>query len=145
MSYHFQLSWRLLEDAVDCVPRKLDQTFIHLSCIGTSIGMTTDIIWSAVCCLLNIYFISRLWAKKEAQMLERMINIGVGVLMYGIPVLARGDVWHFVGGALFFATCPVVMVLRLGGWGHSVMHLMLGGITYNVMRAHAAMTNVSLA
>jgi len=139
MSYHFQLAWRVLKHSVDCNPRRLDQTFVHLASIGTSIGLSTDITWSAVCCLFNIYFIRRLWTKKEAQVLERMVNIGIAVLLYGIPVLARGDIWHFVGGASFFLSGAVAMLLRFGGWGHTVMHIMLGGIYYNVMRAAEVM------
>jgi len=141
MSYHFQLAWRVLKHAVDCNPRRLDQTFIHLASLGAGIGLSTDITWSAVCCLFNIYFICRLWTRKEAQVIERMVNIGIAVLLYGISVLARGDAWHFVGGAAFFLSGAAAMLLRFGGWGHCVMHIMLGGLVYNVMRAAEVMTS----
>lgn len=81
-SYHVLLAKRMLEDAVDNTARRLDQSFIHFTCLVTGVALSQDEIFSTICVILNLYFISRLWAAKDAGLLERMGNIGVGALFY---------------------------------------------------------------
>jgi len=143
ISYHVQLAMRTLENAVDCAPRRLDQTMIHVHCAGLACSLSTDIRWSVGACLLNAYFIKRLHSAKEAGVIERLVNIGLAALVYGISVLLRGEVRTFARGLTSWIGSIVLMLLRFGGWGHSMMHVAIGGHTYFILRAleaHALQT-----
>eukprot|EP00913_Durusdinium_trenchii_P033835 g31673.t1 len=94
--YHCLLAQRKLKDAVDNTARRLDQSFIHVTCMATFVALSNNEVY--VCCavILNLYFIARLWAP-DASLLERMGNIGCGVVLYGLPPLCRGAVRHGEG------------------------------------------------
>ena len=134
-SYHLLLAKRMLKDAVDNSARRLDQSFIHLTCLITAIALSEDDVYAAVCVILNMYFISRLWAKNDAGLMERMGNIGLGVLLYALPPLLRGDYVNVVCGGFWFLLGAVMMYLRFGGWGHCLLHVLSGGLCYHAMLA----------
>merc|ERR1719329_416247 len=89
--------------------------------------------YALLCAAINVYFISRIWAVEEAGTIERMVNVGVATLLYGLPGLYRGEVEGFLYGVFFFILGAIAMYLRLRGWGHSIMHLCLGGLTHQVV------------
>mmetsp|Transcript_123725 Transcript_123725/g.240716 ORF Transcript_123725/g.240716 Transcript_123725/m.240716 type:complete len:222 (+) Transcript_123725:56-721(+) len=133
-SYHLLLAQRELKDAIDCTPRRLDHTFIFLTSMVFTGALTSSILYTLVGFLLNAYFISRIWAKPEAGVIERMVNVGLAVFLCpGLNALARGDYRNLICGCLWFITGAAAMVQRLGGWGHSIMHVCLGGLTYHCL------------
>eukprot|EP00930_Biecheleria_cincta_P101920 TRINITY_DN93568_c0_g1_i1.p1 TRINITY_DN93568_c0_g1~~TRINITY_DN93568_c0_g1_i1.p1 ORF type:complete len:231 (+),score=16.99 TRINITY_DN93568_c0_g1_i1:23-694(+) len=131
--YHAALARRALDDAIDNSPRRLDQTFVHVASILISWAVSSSPSYATFCSMINIYFISRLWVENEAGKLERMLNVGLGTLFYGLGGLFRGDYYNFVCGLSYFLGGAAVMFAHLGGWGHSIMHLCLGGLMYHVM------------
>jgi len=131
VNYHVLLAQRRLKDAIDCTPRRLDQTFIFLASMVFTGVFTFSILFTLTGCLLNAYFISRTWAQPGADVIERMVNVGLAVLWYGLGGLAWGDYVNFVCGCLWFITGAAAMVQRFGGWGHSIMHVCLGGLVYH--------------
>lgn len=131
--YHAALSQRALRDAVDNVPRRLDQSFVHFASILISWAASDSPWYAMLCTLANMYFISRLWVEKGADKVERMLNVGIGTLLYGLGGLFRGDYYNFVCGALCFLAGAAAMFAHLGGWGHSIMHVCLAGLIYHVL------------
>jgi len=128
--YHSLLAMRALPDAVDNVPRKLDQTFIHLTCVMTLWALSTSYVYIALGTALNVFFAARLWSPTST-LAERMINIGAGVWLYSWPVLLRGFHVEYAVGAAWLFTGAGAMVLRCGGWGHGIMHVCTGGLAYH--------------
>eukprot|EP00928_Gymnodinium_smaydae_P039370 TRINITY_DN26910_c0_g1_i1.p1 TRINITY_DN26910_c0_g1~~TRINITY_DN26910_c0_g1_i1.p1 ORF type:complete len:229 (-),score=34.71 TRINITY_DN26910_c0_g1_i1:87-734(-) len=129
VAYHILLARRELQDAIDNTPRKLDQVFIHISCIITTWSLSTSAAYSMLSTLLNIYFIFRLLCRSPDAP-ERMVNIFLGSLCYACAALLREDFWNFLWGGLAFTVGGGAMAMRVGGWGHCIMHLSLGGLTY---------------
>eukprot|EP00928_Gymnodinium_smaydae_P079043 TRINITY_DN63063_c0_g1_i1.p1 TRINITY_DN63063_c0_g1~~TRINITY_DN63063_c0_g1_i1.p1 ORF type:complete len:216 (+),score=14.02 TRINITY_DN63063_c0_g1_i1:76-723(+) len=134
VAYHVLLARRELADAIDNTPRRLDQIFIHIASIIFTWSLSTNFPYSILCTFLNLYFIFRLWCRCP-DVLERMANVCLSVFAYGLTGLWRGDYWNFFGGALSFSVGGCAMILRFGGWGHSIMHLCLGGLTYHCLVA----------
>jgi len=130
--YHACLSRRALEDAIENWPRRLDQSFIHLMCVAQSWALSTSAAFAWFCTLANAYFAFRLCFQCPGA-LERMVNIGIGVFLFGLAGLARGDVEEFLKAACWFTVGISAMVCRLGGWGHSIMHFCLGGLSYYIL------------
>jgi len=130
--YHLLLACRSLHDAVDNLPRRLDQMFVHVASVMITWAVSTNNAYTGVSLLANFFFIMRLWVKGSSAF-ERMINIGIGTLIYGLAGLFRGDIWNFTCGTSWFLTGAVAMELRLRGWGHSIMHVCLGGLMYHCM------------
>eukprot|EP00439_Symbiodinium_sp_Y106_P022142 s1108_g2.t1 len=114
-AYHLLLATRSLRHSTDCTARRLDQTFIHVTCLATGCALSASEVFTAFCVMLNLYFIGRLWAPKDAGVSERMANIGLG------------------SGAFFFAVGAILMYKRVGGWGHSLMHIFSAGLSYHFM------------
>jgi len=127
--YHTLLALRALPDAVDNVPRKVDQSFIHVSCVASVWGLSTDFAYAASCTALNVYFVARLWSPTNT-LSERMLNIGIGTLFYGLPSLMHGFYVDFALGSSCFIFGVAAMVIHFGGWGHGLMHVCLGGLAY---------------
>lgn len=130
--YHMSLSLRALEDAVDNLPRRLDQGFIHICCVTTAWALSQNLTYALLCTLANLYFMFRLWFRSPSTV-ERMINIGIGTFLYGIAGLMHGHLREFLCGTTWFVFGTVAMLVRLGGWGHSAMHVCLGGLTYYIL------------
>merc|ERR1712217_673650 len=91
--------------------------------------------YSHICAAINLYFIHRLWAARQPGEIEPMVNIGLGNLLYALGGLARGDVWDFCCGTLYFFAGAIFMVARVGGWGHSLMHICLGGQAHHILNS----------
>jgi hypothetical protein len=138
-SYHILLSQRMLHDAICNVPRKLDQSCIHLACALCAWALSTSTTYTSACTLMNVYFMYRLWAANGAGTMERMVNIGLATLAYGLPGLYRQDYFNFCCGVACFCVGASAMVARLGGWGHCIMHLALGGMMHYVLMSAAGL------
>jgi len=133
-AYHLLLARRALHDAVDNVPRRLDQSFIHVAVMFIVNGTSSSFMYAGVASLLNLYFLCRLWPLGgDAGWTERLVNVGVGVLSYGLPGLVQQEYRLFLVGVTYFLVGAAAMMLRLGGWGRGIMHICLGGLAYQTL------------
>ncbi|CAJ1377169.1 unnamed protein product [Effrenium voratum] len=137
MAFHLLLAQRKLQHSSNNTARRLDQTFIHVTCMASAAALSTSEVYCSLCILLNMYFISRLWAFRDAGVTERMANIGMAVLLYWVPPLLRGDFQNTACGVGYFVLGALCMHFRLGGWGHSLLHILSGGLCYHILAAGA--------
>eukprot|EP00931_Biecheleriopsis_adriatica_P102663 TRINITY_DN77603_c0_g1_i1.p1 TRINITY_DN77603_c0_g1~~TRINITY_DN77603_c0_g1_i1.p1 ORF type:complete len:220 (-),score=22.72 TRINITY_DN77603_c0_g1_i1:39-698(-) len=140
INYHLCLAKRTLPHAIDNTPRRLDQTFIHVACCFMTFALSDSTLYALACTAVNLYFISRLWAKRDAGLVERMVNIGVGVAQYIMGCLLRGDYWNFFFIGLYFLLAGGAMFWNFQGWGHSVFHILLGGMAYHALDSTSRMS-----
>eukprot|EP00429_Kryptoperidinium_foliaceum_P049693 CAMPEP_0176103124 /NCGR_PEP_ID=MMETSP0120_2-20121206/51735_1 /TAXON_ID=160619 /ORGANISM="Kryptoperidinium foliaceum, Strain CCMP 1326" /LENGTH=197 /DNA_ID=CAMNT_0017437203 /DNA_START=66 /DNA_END=659 /DNA_ORIENTATION=- len=132
VAYHLLLARRSLRDAVANTPRKLDQSFIHVMSILATWALSPSTSYAVLSTTMNVYFVARLWSKRNT-LTERMCNIGLGTLLYGLAAVMGGYYIDFALGALWFVSGAVAMDVGFGGWGHSIMHLCMGGLAYHCM------------
>lgn len=132
-AYHLLLAQRALHDAIDNIPRRLDQSFVHVACVLIVNATSSNLTYAGAASLVNLYFLCRLWPLGGgAGWVERMVNIGVGTLSYGLPGLFLQEYRLFLVGVAYFLAGAAAMFLRLGGWGHGILHICLGGLFYEV-------------
>ena len=118
-SYHMHVAFGKVQDRVYNPHRRLDQTFIHVTCIAYGWALSCSTRY-AVLLLIPYHFvcIALLWMEIERY---RVLRIVLGILSHSCPLLVHGNanafllIWFFtaVGGAFFF----------MGGWGHTMFHI----------------------
>mmetsp|Transcript_127764 Transcript_127764/g.255172 ORF Transcript_127764/g.255172 Transcript_127764/m.255172 type:complete len:193 (+) Transcript_127764:200-778(+) len=138
--YHVLLAMRALRDAVDNLPRKLDQTIIHVVCILAAFALTNTIWYGVLCWATNSFFIFRLFRKDEARNATgRMLNVGCGVGLYCLTMFIRGDFINAICGWVYFCAGGSLFYLKLGGWGYSLSHVCFAGLAWHVMYSAGAL------
>jgi hypothetical protein len=130
-SYHLMCAFDCYEDRVDCVGRKLDQTFIHVASALCAFGLSGgDGLYTAGMAILQTWYIAKLWMPGvHDNSFERRSNVFLSVILYTLPMFWRGDhanffrafVGSFMTGASAFAFNRYFY-----GWGHSTSHVVLG-------------------
>ena len=60
-SYHLVCALDWVEDRVDCVFRRLDQTFIHVACAIFSFALSGEVLYFLGNCVLQAWYIAKLW------------------------------------------------------------------------------------
>ena len=92
--YHIGCAKHAFNHPIDCVARKLDQTFVHVASMLYAYALSKSMLYTCGCILLNSYFILRLWvlpiyAPSYDRAWERRMNMFIGVMMYLLPILVR--------------------------------------------------------
>jgi len=127
--YHLLCAFRVFKDPVDCIPRKLDQTFIHVNCVIFAYGLSGSYILLIATAIINTWHIIRLWLRgKHDNAFERRSNILMDVVVYTMPMAYRGD-YHNWAIALFGCWGSAAFVFAFndmfGGWGHQLSHVIM--------------------
>ena len=120
--YHWQYAF---EHGAKHWSRRMDQAMIHVCSACFSYAATGNIPFFTANVVYNLICCHRLFSPHERP-LRNQARIIVSVLLYTLPILYRGDVtlfgqlWIvFLVSGWCFATYP------LGGWSHTVFHLII--------------------
>jgi hypothetical protein len=137
-SYHLQCALDPSKDRIDNDLRRLDQSMQHavapMFAYALSHGSWTV---AALNVPLNAYGIAKLWDASTCNDGRRWRLVGISMLLYMAPMLARGDWSSFacatasgsLGAALFVAS------RALGGWGHCGFHVCMAGFALCLARS----------
>jgi len=145
LAYHLLLAGRYLSDAVDNAARKLDQSFIHVTCIFVAYGLSGSVLYTLGMMVLNARCIMQLWAPGASEKLsERMNNIRVCATLYLLPMVYRGEYWDFCCAFFWLGLAGQCAASNhiFAGWGHSLFHALL--VPYCSFAIHSAADVVSL-
>jgi len=118
--------------------RRLDQSGIHVCSALLSYAVSghwnfflANLVYNLDCCY-------RLFSPKHERPFRNQMRILLSVLAYTLPILHRGDVqlfaqlWAvFLVSGWFFAAYPV------GGWSHTVFHLVIALVPPLLLQAAA--------
>lgn len=135
--YHLLCAFNYFTDKINCVGRKLDQTFIHVNCVFLSFGISGSALYCAGSAVINAWYIVRLWLPgPHDNSFERRSNVTIATAYYTLPILMRGDfscffkayVASFGVGALAF-----VFNRHLYGLGHTVFHFLVGRVAHIIL------------
>jgi len=78
--YHVLCAHHVFHDPIECIGRKLDQTFIHIGSILFGYGLFTSLPCMVANTLLNQYFIYCLWTENTP--FQRRFHIGISIFTY---------------------------------------------------------------
>ena len=141
VAYHLLCAFDYFEDRIDCVPRKLDQTLIHVVSAILAWALSGVDLYGCGCGIVNTWFIAKLWMKgPHNTSFERRSNVIIAVVLYTFPLLWYGDVVNFAGASISFwgvAAMAFAMNRHLRGWGHSVFHAVFLPFTHFLLMAAA--------
>ena len=136
-AYHLSCAAKLNADPVNCVARKLDQTFIHVACIFHSYGASKSIHYAALNGAINTRFIRLLWKSGTHDTPKaRRFRVFLAFVLYVTPIILR-DVksgMHIVC-ILLLSSGAFIFDKLLGGMGHSMFHVGLGLFSRELARA----------
>ena len=130
--YHLDMAVNKKSNRFDNNIRRLDQTFIHVASIIYSYVLSEcNVQYMMINCVFNSIGIYRIWLPKYSNDRKRWKHVAYSIVLYIIPMLARGDIKNFglslfymmLGGISFY---PKINFTILRGWGHSIFHLTLG-------------------
>ena len=89
-------------------------------------------------------YIAKLWMPgPHDNAFERRSNLSMGVVLYTLPMLWRGDYFNYVGAcASFFGVGSLAFVLNrhFRGWGHCVSHIVFGFFAHFLLHSAARVT-----
>lgn len=126
MMYHILCAHQVFKDPAECIPRKLDQTFIHLGAIVYGFDteymlfIYANIIWNGYC----IYYI---WINQSVSIRRRM-HIYMSIILFTSPVLWHGYVQRFLTIMGYMTVGSFLFVKNdwFYGYGHSLFHVCIG-------------------
>ena len=134
--YHWQYAF---QHGAKHWSRRMDQAMIHVCSACLSFGATGHVPFFAANVVYNLDCGYRLFSPHERP-LRNQVRIIVSVLLYTLPILWRGDVTLFVQlwmvflvSGWCFATYPI------GGWSHTVFHLVIALAPRLMLRAAATL------
>lgn len=118
------------QDRIDNDARRLDQSLQHAVGALYALALSGSARYGLLCAAVNAPFVAQLWGPSRSNDGRRWIPVGGCVVLYTLPLLARGRVGHFwlslcstgLGAALAFLPGADN---ALGGWGHSAFHAAL--------------------
>ena len=125
-TYHSVCAINIYSDNVNCIWRKLDQTFIHIVSMFYSYALSGDELYGIGNVVLNSWYIVRLWIPgNHDNCFERRSNIAMSVIMYTLPMLFRGDYINYIAASMCWGISAVLFIGNklLNGWGHSLFHI----------------------
>ena len=138
--YHLFCYLDVYPDRIDSRGRKLDQTFIHVASCSFSYALSGDGLYCCGTAVAHGWFVSKLWfSGPHDRPFERRMNILVGIAMYVLPMCQRQDYENLIAGLAIFTCCSLLGLFnkQLGGNGHSLSHVLLGGFLHFLMLSAA--------
>jgi hypothetical protein len=131
--------------------RRLDHAFIHICSIFACCGTTDSMEYIVVNGLYNIDCVLQHLVKRDVRPRRNQVRCGLSLLLYTLPLLFRGDdggdgvmlfcqLWAvFATSIWFFVAYPI------GGWSHSVFHLIMALSPPLTLRAAARLADPTVA
>jgi hypothetical protein len=130
--------------------RRLDHAFIHICSIFACCGTTDSIEYIVVNGLYNIDCVLQHLVKRDVRPRRNQVRCGLSLLLYTLPLLFREDggdgillfcqLWAvFATSIWFFVAYPI------GGWSHSVFHLIMALSPPLTLRAAARLADPTVA
>lgn len=104
--------------------RRLDQMFVHVCSIFMCLGTTINVHYILANAIYNFDCMVQ-HVRADVKPRRNQIRIGLSLLLYSAPMMMRdprafGELWLvFATSIWFFVAYPI------GGWSHSVFHLIL--------------------
>ena len=130
--YHLMCATHLNPDPLNCVGRKLDQTFIHINAAMLAYSTSHSIQYTAAAAAINTRYIHLLWSGDDTPQ-GRRVRIFLAYVIYLLPVFY---VNVRIGSRMFFTLVASSMAFlfdkSLRGVGHTVFHLGLGAAWYDL-------------
>lgn len=106
--------------------RRMDHAFIHVASACASYATSGSWDYFLANLFFNLDCVYRQF-KPKVRPTRNKIRIGMSCLAYTIPVLRRGDVWLFVQLWIVFCVSGWLFAkYPLGGWSHSMFHIVIG-------------------
>jgi len=126
--YHWTCAAHLNTDNVNCVGRKLDQTFIHVNAALLAYSTSHSINYAAAAAALNTRYIRLLWvAGSHDTPAKRRLRVAIAILVYVAPVfLQNARLAARMVLSLVASSAAFVFDKKLKGAGHTAFHLGLG-------------------
>jgi hypothetical protein len=119
--------------------RRMDHAFIHVASACASFATSGSWDYFLANLFFNLDCVYRQF-KPKVRPTRNKIRIGISCLAYTIPVLRRGDVWLFLQLWIVFVISGWLFAkYPLGGWSHSMFHLVIGFIPPLLMVAACAL------
>ena len=134
--YHLMCAAKLNPDPVDCVGRKLDQTFIHVAAALLTYGTSHSVQYTAAAAALNTRYIRLLWTNGPHDTPKaRRLRIALAYAVYLLPVFLNNV---RIGGRIFLSLLlssgAFIFDKALRGVGHTVFHLGLCATWYDLAK-----------
>jgi hypothetical protein len=134
--YHTGAALKLYEDRIDNDMRRIDQSMQHIISTLFSFALSKSISYTIMNGIVNIFFITKIWAVKTSNDGKRWVPVGFSMFAYTLPILLRCEIKNYaiatisicIGGAAAFI--PTINFRLLYGWGHTIFHFMLGIFAY---------------
>jgi len=131
--YCGQVGWGLLL-------RRLDYTFIHVSCILLTYGLGRSVSLGLIALAPNLYGIYKIWTSPEKKPLKPQSTCQcICVLLYVSLLLANGRPIEFLGCVGAFSVCQFLYKNKdwIGPCAHPTMHLLLAVPQFLMSASHS--------
>jgi hypothetical protein len=134
--YHFLCAAQLNPDPVNCIARKLDQTFIHICAAMLAYSTSHSTSYTAAAAALNTRYIRLLWVEgPHNTSKKRRFRIFVAYVMYVAPIFLTNV---RLGARMIFtllaSSAAFIFDKSLRGAGHTVFHLGLGAFCIDLAK-----------
>ena len=133
-TYHVLCAFDYFTHRVDCVGRKLDQTFIHVTCVFFSYGLSASPLYAGCNVLVNTLCIRRIWIQGAHDTpFNRRRNVAAASILYMAPLLWRGDYATFFTAYVGFLGIGSLAFMCQMYAGHAIFHILLGPFVYQLL------------
>mmetsp|Transcript_25976 Transcript_25976/g.38384 ORF Transcript_25976/g.38384 Transcript_25976/m.38384 type:complete len:266 (+) Transcript_25976:98-895(+) len=114
--------------------RRMDHATIHLTGIFFSYATSGSLTYLLVNTLFNADCIYKQFEPKVIPR-RNQSRVGISVFAYTLPILLRGEFSLYLSCLAVYATAGMLFIYYpIGGWSHSVFHLVLTLLPYIGMR-----------
>ena len=122
---------------VGLILRRLDYTFIHISCVMLSIGMSRSLVHGVLALIFNVRCVCAIWiydSERNGPQKPPILRVGVCILLYVLPLLVYNNgAMYFWLVSLIFGLC-YVLVTRCDVYGYALMHVLIGVVQFVLLK-----------
>jgi len=121
---------------MNCVGRKLDQTFIHVAAAMMTYATSHSIQYTAAAAAMNTRYIRLLWISGPHDTpKKRRLRVALAYMVYLLPVFLNNvRMGARILVTLLLSSAAFILDKPLKGAGHTVFHLGLGASWYDLAK-----------
>ena len=122
---------------IGLILRRLDYTFIHVSCVMLSMGMSRSLVHGVLALIFNIRCICTIWiydSKRYGPQKPPIHGVAVCTFLYVLPLLIYNNgAVYFWFVSLIFGVC-YILVTRCDVYGYAMMHVLIGVVQFVLLK-----------